>query len=398
MSVEKTGDGGARRGSRRSLREGVVDLAGIGVAALVAMESAGTAEIRGIVTGATLFFALILSAIGCLALWWRRRWPVGVALLLAAIIPITEFVGAAVLIAVYTVAANRRWPVTLAVAGLHVVAFVPYSIHRPDPDLGVPGANVLSVALLSVAVAVGGVVRARREKDAVLRERAEVEARLHLDRVRVLERERIAREMHDVLAHRISLVSLHAGALEVRSDLSPEEIARAARTIRVGAHEALEDLREILGVLRAAPDAADGLRPQPGLTDLDRLVAEVRAADTTVEVEDLLPDVALPASVSRTAYRVVQEGLTNARKHAPGARIRVRLDRTPDGELRVRVRNGLAPVGGPVVPGARHGLAGLSERVGLAGGRLEHGVRHTTDGDLVFDLAARLPWPAAGGS
>ncbi|MEV7228805.1 histidine kinase [Polymorphospora sp. NPDC051019] len=375
------------------MREAVVDLAAIGVAALVAMEAAGTAEILGTVTGATLFFALVLSGVGCLALWWRRRWPVGVALLLAAIMPITEFVGAAVLIAVYTVTANRRWPVSLAVAGLHVVAFVPYSLHRPDPDLGILGANALHVALLSIAVAVGTVVRAQREKDAVLRERAEAEARLHLDRVRVLERERIAREMHDVLAHRISLVSLHAGALEVRSDLSPEEIARAARTIRVGAHEALEDLREILGVLRAAPDTADGLRPQPGLADLDRLVAAVRAAGTVVEVENLLPDVALPAAASRTAYRVLQEGLTNARKHAPGSEVRIRLDRAPDGELRVRMCNRLVPVGGPVVPGARVGLAGLSERVGLGGGWLEHGVRRTPDGELVFQLAARLPWP-----
>ncbi|MEV0730173.1 histidine kinase [Polymorphospora sp. NPDC050346] len=375
------------------MREAVVDLAAIGVAALVAMEAAGTAEILGTVTGGTLFFALVLSGVGCLALWWRRRWPVGVALLLAAIMPITEFVGAAVLIAVYTVTANRRWPVSLAVAGLHVVAFVPYSLHRPDPDLGILGANVLHVALLSIAVAVGTVVRAQREKDAVVRERAEAEARLHLDRVRVLERERIAREMHDVLAHRISLVSLHAGALEVRSDLSAEEIARAARTIRVGAHEALEDLREILGVLRAAPDSADGLRPQPGLADLDRLVADVRAAGTVVEVENLLPDVAPPAAASRTAYRVLQEGLTNARKHAPGSEVRIRLDRAPDGELRVRMCNRLVPVGGPVVPGARVGLAGLSERVGLGGGWLEHGVRRTPDGELVFQLAARLPWP-----
>jgi signal transduction histidine kinase len=166
---------------------------------------------------------------------------------------ITEFVLAAVLVAVYTVASRRRWPVTLGVAGLAALAYLPYSILRPDPDLPVLAANAITVALLAIAVAIGAAVRSRRETLAALHERAaraEAEADLRAERLRGLERERIAREMHDALAHRISLVSLHAGALAIRPDLSAEEVTRVANTIRESAHLALEDLREILGVLR----------------------------------------------------------------------------------------------------------------------------------------------------
>jgi signal transduction histidine kinase len=267
----------------------------------------------------------------------------------------------------------------------------------PDPDLSFTVVNVAAVIVWSIVVFWGTRIRARRELLAAMRERAvraEEEAALETERVRGLERERIAREMHDALAHRISLVSLHDGALEIRSDLSREEVARAAGTIRASAHQALEDLREILGVLRTGPNG-DALRPQPGLDALDGLVAESRTAGATVSVTDKLPDTAsLPASVSRTVYRVVQEGLTNARKHAPGQEVRVLLDGAPGGELHVRIRNGLATGGGAVaIPGSRSGLVGLAQRVGLLGGRVDHGVRRSADGTIGFELEAWLPWP-----
>jgi signal transduction histidine kinase len=136
------------------------------------------------------------------------------------------------------------------------------------------------------------------------------------------------------------------------------------------------------------------LRPQPGLADLDGLVAECHATGTTVEVDNRLAGTgAVPESVSRTAYRVVQEGLTNARKHAPGAVPVLVLDRTADGELHVWVRNRLAS-GAPAIPGAHAGLVGLAERVSLAGGRLDHGARRAADGTVEFHLEAWLPWPA----
>jgi signal transduction histidine kinase len=249
-------------------------------------------------------------------------------------------------------------------------------------------------------------VRARRQKLNRLRERAEraeAEAERAAERIRRRERQHIAREMHDVLAHRITLLSLHAGALEVRPDMGPGEVATVAGTMRATAHQALEDLREILGVLRHNGGSAAAVRPQPGVASLPELVGECRAAGVPVVLEDRLPESdSLPSSASRTAYRVVQEGLTNARKHAPGSEVRIRLDRCgkgESGELHVRVRNALARRATTALPGARSGLVGLSERVSLAGGRIDYGVRRASapegggSGGVDFSLEAWLPWP-----
>jgi signal transduction histidine kinase len=368
-----------------------VDLAGVAIALLVAVMAAGDSEATGRLTGDALFWSLMLAVAGGVALWWRRRWPVWVAVALAPVAVLTDLVGGAVVVAVYTVAAYRRWGVALAVAGLHTAAGIPYAIVRPDPTLGVPVTVSLGLVVLAIALAAGVAVRGRRLRLTGLRgeaARAEADAARATDRLRAHEREQIAREMHDVLAHRISLVSLHAGALEIRPDLSSDEVARAAGTIRASAHQALEELREILGALRGD---ADGLAPPPGLEDLHQLVAECRSAGTEVSVEDRRPDRPLPPSVSRTAYRLVQEGLTNARKHAAAAPVHLSLDRTAAAELHLGLRNALGD--GPAAPGARAGLVGLAERVALAGGRLEHGVRREADGRLAFHLEAWLPWP-----
>jgi signal transduction histidine kinase len=259
----------------------------------------------------------------------------------------------------------------------------------------VVGANSAALAIVAIVVAWGVVVRTRRELIASLRDRAtraETEAEQRADLLRGLERERIAREMHDVLAHRISLISLHAGALEIRTDLSREQIAEAGGTIRASAHQAMEELREILGVLRTSAD--DGLRPRQDLGDLDELIDETRRAGTPVCLDNRLTEPeTLPAAVNRTAFRLVQEGLTNARKHAPGVEVAVCLDRTDRGELHVWLRNPLpaTPVT-PLLPGSRSGLVGLTERVTLAGGRLEHGPRRTSGPAVGFHLEAWLPW------
>jgi signal transduction histidine kinase len=368
-----------------------VDLACVAIALLVAVMAASDSEATGRLTGDALFWSLMLAVAGGVALWWRRRLPVGVALMLAPVAVLTDLVGGAVAIAVYTVAAYRRWGVALAVAGLHTAASIPYAVTRPDPMLGVPVTLGLGVAVLAIALATGVAVRGRRLRLARLRgeaARAEADAASATDRLRAHEREQIAREMHDVLAHRISLVSLHAGALEIRPDLSSDEVARAAGTIRASAHLALEELREILGALRGD---TGGLAPPPGLEELHQLVADCRAAGTEVSVDDRRPGHPLPPAVSRTAYRLVQEGLTNARKHAAAVPVCLHLDRTDAGELHLLLRNRLGD--GPAAPGGRAGLVGLAERVGLAGGRLQHGVRREADGRLAFHLEAWLPWP-----
>lgn len=374
-------------------RDRILDAVAVVVAAFVALAFAGEAEANGIVTGGALYWALVEGAAGCVALWWRRTYPVGVAVVLAPLYATTALVMVAVLIAVYTVAANRRWSMTVAVAGLHALAQMPLSTLRPDPDLDVVGTNAVSVALLSIAVVLGASVRSRRNRVAAMRERAAratAWAAMRDERLRARERERIAREMHDALAHRISLVSLHAAGLEVRPDLSTEEIIRAATIIRSNAHLALEDLRAILGNLQAGDEPAG---PQPSLATLPELVDECRIAGTPVRVDDQLPDQAPPPLVSRAAYRIVQEGLTNVRKHAPGAPARLRLDRAPGGEVHILLQNELAANPDSGVPGARSGLVGLAERVRLAGGRLDHGVRRCPDGRIRFHLEAWLPWP-----
>jgi signal transduction histidine kinase len=236
-------------------------------------------------------------------------------------------------------------------------------------------------------------VRSRRQLLLSLRDRArraETEAGLRAEQAQRLAREAIAREMHDVLAHRLTLLSVHAGALEFRPDAPQQEVARAAGVIRESAHEALQDLREIIGVLRADDHGEESGRPQPTLAALDTLVAESREAGMKIVLDHQVtaPDAA-PASVGRTAYRIVQEGLTNARKHAPGAEVEVVVSGAPGDGVTVSVRNPPPPGEVPQVPGSGQGLIGLTERATLAGGSLGHGA---ADGGG-FAIEAWLPWP-----
>jgi signal transduction histidine kinase len=253
-------------------------------------------------------------------------------------------------------------------------------------------------------VATGFYIGARRELIANLHERAETAEReqaLKAETAREAERTRIAREMHDVLAHRISLVAMHAGALAYRTDLGREETAEAAGVIRDNAHLALTELRQVLGVLRPEAAGADGGHaepPQPTLAQLGALAAESADAGNAVRVDttglpggdgSALAD--LPVTSSRTAYRIVQESLTNARKHAAGAAVDVRLAGGPGGLLTLEVHNSRPVRAGTTVPGAGMGLTGLTERAELVGGVLEHGFEK----DGSFAVRAWLPWEEA---
>jgi signal transduction histidine kinase len=236
-------------------------------------------------------------------------------------------------------------------------------------------------------------IRSQRELMLSLRERtrqAESERDLRMSQARAQERTRIAREMHDVLAHRLSLLSLHAGALEVHPDAPREEITRAAGVVRASAHHALDDLRQVIDVLRAEPAASEKQRPQPTIGDVADLVGESRDAGTVVAFEQRVDATSLPVATGRTVYRIVQEGLTNARKHAAGAAVQATIGGAPGDGLTVEVvsRRPLAQLGQPEIPGAGAGLIGLAERIDLAGGRLEHG--RTDVGD--YRLWAWLPW------
>jgi signal transduction histidine kinase len=247
---------------------------------------------------------------------------------------------------------------------------------------------VVTAAILGWGLFIGS----RRELVWTLEQRAvraEAEQELRVSQARGNERARIAREMHDVLAHRISQISMHAGALGFRSDLDADDLRSHAALIRDLANEALTDLRGVLGVLRDLETGELASAPQPTWADLPGLVEQAREAGLHVEYVDRLEgDLPPPDVVGRTLYRIVQEGITNAGKHAPGAVLRIEVSGSPDEGVDIVLRN---PIGfGPTrTPGSGLGLIGLTERAELRGGLLE-GRR---DGQQ-FVLHGWIPWAA----
>ncbi|MGW1881597.1 histidine kinase [Streptomyces sp. NPDC001970] len=393
---ELPGDRGRER-PRRTVRDWVVDTvaflfaAVIGLLAAEASKQAGNAEV-------VVIADQLIGAAACCAVWLRRRWPVGLAAVLIAVGLVVPVAGGAMLVSLFSLAVHRPFRPVAVLGSLAVVCAVATAFLRPDPSVTALVNIVAGIVLVLLAIGWGMLVRSRRQLVVALRDRAhraEAEAELRAQQAQRLAREAIAREMHDVLAHRLTLLSVHAGGLEFRPDAPAAEIARAAGVIRDSAHEALQDLREIIGVLRAPDDGEgdgdDGDRPQPTLATLGALVDESRRAGMRITLDDRVADpAAAPAATGRTVYRIAQEGLTNARKHAPGAEVTVSLGGGPGDGLTVEVRNP-APAG-PVteVPGSGQGLIGLTERATLAGGSLEHG--KTADGG--FMVRSWLPWPS----
>jgi signal transduction histidine kinase len=321
---------------------------------------------------------VLIGTVG--ALHWRRTHPgaVGVGVsALSVVFVIAPFV------ALFNAAIRARGRDLAITAGLTLVAcFTNPLLYRGPQSLQLEFGAGLGLA--AAALGWGLFVRARRQLVRSLRDQADLAGH----DAREAERRRIAREMHDVLAHRLSLLSVHAGALEFRPDAPAEEVAEAAGVIRENARAALDELRGVIGVQRE--DGGESLTepPQPTLADLAALVEESRAAGMRISARIELGDAAPSVAVGRTAYRIAQEGLTNARKHAPGAAVTLNV-RAVDRGLQVEVRS-LSPVAVasyPPLPGAGTGLIGLTERVTLAGGDLEHGV----DPEGAFVLRARLP-------
>lgn len=340
---------------------------------------------------------------------WRHRRPlsVTVALLVSSIFCAWTF--PALWAAVVHLASRRRgWEITLA--GVLMLAssaandlFIGTIQGRSESLLlgeanGVPWLVAMVVPLYLVLVAYGWNRGAKAELVESWRSAAELARREQVARVaqaQTAERARIAREMHDLLAHKISLISLHAGVLAYKDDLSRDETAEAAAVIRDTAHQALEELREVLGVLRDDGHVAVA-PPQPSLLDLPALVAAEEAAGSQVVLQ--VPEAfwqqaaGLGPATARHAHRIVQEALTNARKHALGEPVTVSIDGDPERGLLLAVSN---PVGHQRsrVPGAGLGLAGLQERATLAGGSLD--VQRT---DQLFRVTAQLPWNVRMGS
>ncbi|GAA2411699.1 histidine kinase [Actinomadura vinacea] len=327
---------------------------------------------------------------------WR---PVTGALVLTAVAALSPVGTPAATFGAVQVARRGRFPVAVAVAAAGIAAHTAQGLWQPNGGISFGWWLLLVAISYAALVGWGALAQARHALVVSLRERArraEAEQGRRVAEARMAERTRLAHEMHDVLAHRLSLLATYAGALEYRPDAPPEQLSRAAGVVRVGVHQALDELRDVINLLRDnGPDGdeeAVAERPQPVLTDVPRLVEESRDAGADVRVrDDVVDPAALPAALGRTAYRVVQEALTNARKHAAGQPVHVRLEGRPGTRLVIDVRNPM-PGGGtarPLVPGTGTGLVGLTERARLAGGRLDH--EATAAGE--FHLRAWLPWP-----
>ncbi|WP_030984602.1 MULTISPECIES: sensor histidine kinase [unclassified Streptomyces] len=386
--------GAPDRRPRRTARDWVVDFSCFLLAVVLGLAAAqGLSEEPGLPHSLAVLDQT-LGALSCGAVWLRRRWPVGLAVAMIPVGLLSNSSGGAAMVALFTLAVHRPFRYVAWIGGVDLALIPLFYWVRPDPDLPYAGVVAFTTLLTVSVIGWGMFVRSKRMLMLSLRDRAhraETEARLRAEQAQRLAREAIAREMHDVLAHRLTLLSVHAGALEFRPDAPREEIARAAGVIRESAHEALQDLREIIGVLRAGEtEEPSGGRPQPTLAALDALVAECREAGMKVTLDHRVAEPAVvPASVGRTAYRIAQEALTNARKHAPGTEVTVRLTGTPGDGLTITVANPAPPAEVPPVPGSGQGLIGLRERATLAGGRLEHGTR--PDGG--FAVRGWLPWP-----
>ena len=342
--------------------------------------------------------AVGLLLVQTVPLYWRRRAPNTVLVLVAAAFAIKYllginpgFAGIGVLIAMYSVAAYgtgrvRLW--ALWVAGLLFVAgFVIFAVT------GNPKSIALSVPAAAHVAAwlVGDYLRTRRAYVATLEERAvrlERERRLDRQIAADEERARIARELHDVVAHDVSVIAIQAGAARTVQQTQPEAASAALQLIETTARKTLVELSQLLGVLRKPSGGLPERGPQPGLGQLSTIVGELRAAGLSVVSWVEGDEQALPPALDLSAYRIIQESATNVLKHARAKNVEILVHYQPT-EIGVRIRDdGVgANADNGSTPG--HGLVGMRERVALFGGDL-------TAGPLKgggFEVSARLPIP-----
>ncbi|MFB8230243.1 sensor histidine kinase [Cellulosimicrobium sp. NPDC055967] len=383
-------------------------VAWLAVAALTVLATAGIVGQDAPGAGTWLDVLVAVLALAALPLLWSRaprNAPVLGALILASL---AAYSGAATPASTVATLQVARWYPARTAVPVAVAGFLGHAVQalwRPQA-LPLGWWLLCDLAVHAALLGWGMYWQARAQLMWSLRDRArraEREQERRVAEARVMERTRIAREMHDTLAHRLSLLAATAGALEYRPDADPAQLARAAGLVRAGVSSALGDLRDVVRVLRADPDDVDGgaPAPQPTLDDVDRLVAEAREAGGDV-THERSGSADVPRAVEVAAYRVAQEGLTNARRHAPGSPVALRVAARA-GEVRVTVSDGgprLVAVGGPVEgaaggaagtsgDGTGTGLVGLRERVDLLGGTLDAGAR-----DDGFVLDVRLPWDA----
>ncbi|MFD9369739.1 sensor histidine kinase [Streptomyces sp. NPDC060020] len=381
---------GADRGAERSpwtrndalvaVAAGTIDLVGYSLGM----------QTEGRVLSVTAALALVLSAMPLIA---RRARPVTV---LAAVLALGALVNVAtpptphftltLMVALYTVARFSRPAVAASAA---VVAVPLISVGQSGWPLPFGWSGLIANAIGTLgSLGVAAVVNHRQRE-------AEAHRTLLADRAVAEERRRIARELHDIVAHHITTMQLMAGGARANLAHDPEVVREALVTLEDSGRMALREMRQLLDVLRAGEEPEHTPpAPQPGAGDLDRIVTESRLAGTETEFTVDGPVRPLPPTVGLTVFRIVQEALTNTRKHAGQAKAHVRLTYRRD-EVAVEVRDDGAGAHAPASrPGVRpgYGLIGMHERVALQGGTLEAA---PLDGGG-FRVAARLPVPVAG--
>jgi signal transduction histidine kinase len=332
----------------------------------------------------------VLLAVSSIALMWRRSRPlIVVAITLTAsllwdVIGLEGGASLAIFISLYGVGLyvdeERTSFAAVGVALIVVVA---------DDLIEAESAPVIAISLALVFLPwyLGRRIRSRRAHLELLEERAEFlerERAAEAQRAVDEERTRIAREMHDLVAHRVSMITVQAGAAQTVATSDPERAIRAMEAVEEAGREALVELRQILGVLRPGEDR-ESLVPMNGLADIPSLVAEMSNAGMDVSLsDDGVPD-EVPAGVDLAAYRIVQEALTNVLKHAgPDPKAVVRLS-TEDQTLNIEVTDRGSGVS--TLPGSGHGLVGMRERTSLLGGTFESGPRPGGG----FRIVAHLP-------
>lgn len=330
--------------------------------------------------------ALGWAVLAAFALALRRRLPMTAFLLTLPTALFTDAVFAT-MAALYTLSSLSRHRVMLGCCAL-VYAFIdfmpwPWSSLEPT-ELGRTD-NLLhlsySLATAVAPVALGQLVQAQRDLSLRLTEISEArEQERHMAAQSILAQERaqLAREMHDVVSHQVSLIAVQAGALQVGSQ--DDETKKAAATIRQLSVQTLDELRHMVGVLRASGSRPTELTPQPSLADLRSLV-DSSGIDTELKID--LPE-ELPPTVQRAVYRTVQEALTNVRKHAPGAGASVHIHQA-DGAVHTTVTNDAPTLPVLSLPSAQHGLAGLRQRAELLGGTVSCGP--TAEGGFTLHLS-----------
>jgi len=337
--------------------------------------------------------ALLLGPglVAMLLLAWLRRAPVLVAVCLAGLWLLSPAVFGPAMATQAHIARHRRGIDAIAVACVLIAAKAVTMLRDTSGGSATRIEVFISATGVVIALLVGLLGRSTTDAN---QQRAVAQAarqdawEAQLNEARLVERERIAREMHDVVAHRISLIALHAGALAHHMRSDEGEAGDLARAIQSNAQSSLDELRTMLARLRGS--TAPPEPPQPTLSGLDALLADARSAGQQVAVELDGDPAEVPTGVSRHAYRIIQEGLTNARKHAPGAPVNLSLRNTGD-RLRVVVRNRLADLAPPDRSGSGLGLVGIAERIDLVGGDLSHGIE---GGEFILD--ATLPHAPGG--